>query len=531
MRKVELKDPNQNPWYILMTLHGEQEGDEIDWELHEKNRKLWNAWACQGMNDEEREKLAKSSRVSVAEMEWSDAIEQDVLALFMREFVKRNAAQPITPKIPKPAAAIDLTGVRFSKTYAIKGAIFVSTIICTSAVFRKDASFVNVTFKGDADFGDARFEGSANFDKTTFSDDVSFNNAKFVGQVVFDSATFECDAFFISAKFGLSAQFRAATFMRNAGFGGAEFNGDAEFPGTRFNGNAEFGSTIFIAAINFAFARFKELADFSSSLDPRGDDSLLATFGPSIDFSDIHCEKRADFNNRRFGPYEGSAEVVTFENAIFDGPVSFDGAIFPHLLPKLSNATLPQLTKLTADPAHWPNIPSPWELITRNTRAGWKDAIQVKASSATLRYTMSRQGLPEEEHFFFRYEMNAAALIGGFLQRLPYILFSIFSDFGHSIFRPLLWLLGIVTVCWLAYGAQFAWGAVLHDGMHTSDEALALSFSNTFSFLGFQRLYFGVDYINTLPVWMRVCGAAQTVVGVILLFFLGLGLRTRFRLR
>ncbi|WP_106743637.1 hypothetical protein [Yoonia maritima] len=36
------KDPNQNPWYILMTLHGEQMGETIDWELHEKNRTSWN---------------------------------------------------------------------------------------------------------------------------------------------------------------------------------------------------------------------------------------------------------------------------------------------------------------------------------------------------------------------------------------------------------------------------------------------------------------------------------------------------------
>jgi len=40
-----LRPANENPWYILMTLYGEQEGEEIDWELHEKNRRAWNAWA------------------------------------------------------------------------------------------------------------------------------------------------------------------------------------------------------------------------------------------------------------------------------------------------------------------------------------------------------------------------------------------------------------------------------------------------------------------------------------------------------
>lgn len=43
--KQERTPANQNPWYVLMTLYGEQTGEEIDNALHDKNREAWNSWA------------------------------------------------------------------------------------------------------------------------------------------------------------------------------------------------------------------------------------------------------------------------------------------------------------------------------------------------------------------------------------------------------------------------------------------------------------------------------------------------------
>ena len=36
-----LPDANTNPWYVLMTLYGEQEGKRVDNALHAKNRAVW----------------------------------------------------------------------------------------------------------------------------------------------------------------------------------------------------------------------------------------------------------------------------------------------------------------------------------------------------------------------------------------------------------------------------------------------------------------------------------------------------------
>uniref|UniRef100_UPI004047A12F hypothetical protein n=1 Tax=Yoonia sp. TaxID=2212373 RepID=UPI004047A12F len=37
-----LPDANTNPWYVLMTLYGEQEGEEVDVEVFKENRNVWN---------------------------------------------------------------------------------------------------------------------------------------------------------------------------------------------------------------------------------------------------------------------------------------------------------------------------------------------------------------------------------------------------------------------------------------------------------------------------------------------------------
>ncbi|WP_411891018.1 hypothetical protein [Yoonia sp. SDW83-1] len=60
----------------------------------------------------------------------------------------------------------------------------------------------------------------------------------------------------------------------------------------------------------------------------------------------------------------------------------------------------------------------------------------------------------------------------------------------------------------------------------------AYSFATRFKFFGCQRTFLlkGTGKLDAIP-WMETFAAGQTVLGFILLFFLGLGLRTRFRLR
>jgi hypothetical protein len=48
---------NENPWYVLATIHGEQDGDGIDWDLHAKNRTTWNRFMAVALDEEARDAL------------------------------------------------------------------------------------------------------------------------------------------------------------------------------------------------------------------------------------------------------------------------------------------------------------------------------------------------------------------------------------------------------------------------------------------------------------------------------------------
>ena len=90
--QVALTPANENPWYVLMTLYGEQTGEEVDWELHERNLAAWNAWACQGMSDEERVNAAKSSGLEVAMLVAWPEMEGEVGRLHKAIMLERNNA-------------------------------------------------------------------------------------------------------------------------------------------------------------------------------------------------------------------------------------------------------------------------------------------------------------------------------------------------------------------------------------------------------------------------------------------------------
>ncbi|SLN47105.1 hypothetical protein ROA7450_02328 [Roseovarius albus] len=155
-------------------------------------------------------------------------------------------------------------------------------------------------------------------------------------------------------------------------------------------------------------------------------------------------------------------------------------------------------------------------------------------SCAIIRHALSKQNLPEDEHFFFRREMEAARQIGTFAQRLPYTFYKQLSNYGHSIEKPanalaFLWLVGVSL-----FSLHFCWGwfaLVGNIDNPTFNTAMGLSFSNMFPPFGFGRLYFTGEFMRELPPILQVFSAFQTVMSLPLLFFLGLGLRQRFRLK
>ena len=102
-------------------------------------------------------------------------------------------------------------------------------------------------------------------------------------------------------------------------------------------------------------------------------------------------------------------------------------------------------------------------------------------------------------------------------------LYGLLCDFGRSFVRPLGWLL--LTA---AAGALVFWP---HLGWFKIKKALGLSLANTFGVLGFRKDFISPQLVEALPSLLKLVAAAQTVIGAVLLFLLGLALRNRFRMK
>jgi hypothetical protein len=60
MSQIKTKrSASKNPFYIMATIYGENT-DAIDFDLNEQNRGVWNAWACQGLSDDEKDEITKT---------------------------------------------------------------------------------------------------------------------------------------------------------------------------------------------------------------------------------------------------------------------------------------------------------------------------------------------------------------------------------------------------------------------------------------------------------------------------------------
>jgi hypothetical protein len=291
---------------------------------------------------------------------------------------------------------------------------------------------------------------------------------------------------------------------------------------------------IFTQPVDFISATFTQDADFTSATFTQGAFFLSATFTQDAYFSSAIFTQYADFSSAtfdgpakfvatRFGVRDATETCVPiFTEAAFARWVSFRDAKFVTHYPVLEGAEFRETVVVTAKSTHWPSTGQSLLGVAAEGAGRVPTKEVAKDSCARLRHALGKQGMPEEEHFFYRREMKLAGAIDPWNRGFPYRLFGWVSDYGYSIARPANALLALWLWIILVYTEGGGSGVF---------EALGYSFANMFKFFGLQRIYFDYGIIRTWPAWVQVVSATQTVLSFILLFFLGLGLRTRFRLR
>jgi len=228
---------NENAWYCLATLHGEQPTEGFNRDLADKNRESWNRWVGD-MTEGQRAKYATA-------------------------FAQRASDRGLM--LPERAGSPNFSNTYFDRMASFNGFHFPTGAIFSSSTFSQDVDFSAATFTGIADFNSTTFDKMADFRWTAFSEMASFQSTTFSGLADFESTKFAHAAHFDSATFFEGVGFSLATFANVCSFNLTTFSGATDFSSASFKGPVDFTASTFAREIHFVNAKLAAVTHFSNA--------------------------------------------------------------------------------------------------------------------------------------------------------------------------------------------------------------------------------------------------------------------------
>ena len=373
-----------------------------------------------------------------------------------------------------------------------------------------------------ADFRDHEFEEPACFRGFNFPGRVSFENTVFLKFAEFYGAIFGDSARFDHACFRHGASFRNTCFQSRAGFGNVAFPKGVWFEGAIFKNDVWFGEAVFKDRAGFERVGFHEQAVFQRAVFEDatwfhqarfcGDTSFLnATFGGDASFFDATYRAEADFRAVR------GQSAFRLAGAKFSKVPNFEQSTFVEA-PHLDDIEIGERTSL---------FKGNKKLIAR-WRALRRLAAQGHAHEQAQRFyaeeMLSRRGVVD------RY-WSAAFWFG--------LLYQLFSSFGRSLSRPLLfWVAGLLIFSMLYYLAEDTdlVASTCRAGTNELWSAFGLSLDRSLPALsGFGqevehwRSCLGIP--SGVAHWIVFLRPIQALFSGTMIFLFLLALRNRFRIK
>ena len=288
------------------------------------------------------------------------------------------------------------------------------------------------------------------------------------------------------------------------------------FKGSQFDGNVNFSNSTF-ESVHFDDATFKGHAYF------RG--AQIGTFGNTANacqFIGSTFAKHANF---------AGAGIVNgdFTKAEFNHSADFLEVIFHRGCPSFFESKLPENTLFTLRFDSW-KLP-----FTSFARDGSlvdfseADLHRQATKYSALRKRMEQIQRSSEAKFFMRKELSLKSELKGW-DAFLILLYGWFSGYGGSIKKPLVALTGLIGAGAVFYAAYFDQTDGLGGGaLSALVSGIGMSFTGTFSFLGLGRIFFG-ETLSNLPATLSFIYGLQTLLGFVLSFLLGMGVRDHLRL-
>lgn len=434
------------------------------------------------------------------------------------------------------------------------------------ARFLQPVNFARATFNGPGNFREVLFGSSANFEGAEFRYrhcHARFNRAVFQQVADFGEVQFRGHADFTEAQFLSGATFHQAAFTLPSNGADDNEGNDAQghadaaqgdlvvlFKGAVFQANAE-GQVVSFEETRFGDHNFRRDVCFDGARFLTG--KIVADIEP-VSFRDVECTGSASFRGVEFG----SRVPVTFALARFEGDLDLSDTTFGHdaifdksrlaasiSLADTRFARFPDLRQATF--GHQPQLYQ-CHLPTKAARSK-RDRKDLLPRISALRRIASQTGDKKTELQLLTQELK---LEGGLATRL----YGIVSNYGQSWFRPALWLV-IATLLLFPLLHLAAAGripltpaetqkAFLGDGMRCEQgegHALAAAIEQsmrTAIIVGTdveqrsRRVSECLGFTNGTglrTVTGTLLETLQTLMTIVLVFFIGQSIRRRLQLR
>lgn len=401
----------------------------------------------------------------------------------------------------------DFSGFKFGHYAEFSDAKFWNAFFA-GAEFGHEARFIGTKFEGRTCFDGARFGLEACFRRSEFGPDASLSECEFDSRASFQSARFGDSFNCRGSVFGDGAEFDWAHFDQFVSFQGALFLGSASFVAVSVGAPADFSGLMVSAALSFEAANFTgqttfqglswgalkqelQLGEGRSALQVRADEWHAspwvfkavnfrgATFGGSVDFSDRHFEGATEFSKTH-----SDTEALGFSR--------LDEPLASHVSHELVATEFGRMYLPKGRAVRFAWAPDFFQCrFHQNTSFdgasfpaadGSEDAARAYR---VLKLAFSEQQATREEQRFFKLEMQEEAASENGWKRWLYSAYEITSDFGFSVWRPLVTLvllpalvgMFLYLLCMSFHHPKLWLSALAQDSALTS-EWLQFSFAN-----------------------------------------------------
>ena len=381
------------------------------------------------------------------------------------------------------------------------------------------SSFFGAVWGDHCNFVSAQWGEFCRFDGAVWGETTKFNSAKWGSNCMFNEARWGTFSSFAHANLGGCLNFKNCVFEHDAAFDFSCFGRDVRFTGTIFEGLVRFSSSHnadTFSSIDFSGSEFKNEADFGGR-----------EFCGKTNFGLTHeSNKKLSLwrDEKRLIVYREDNEFPRFYQTNFDRrPVIF------HKQPNFHGCEIHQNTSFEGA-----KFPEP---------TGTEEAARAYR---TLKLAFNKQQAVREEQRFFRLEMaeetmgyrNKAKqalrefeLLKGLREGFTWVLYkaySMLSDYGLSVARPLV----LLVAAWLVFAAIY--------GSHSNGQSICMVWMAGCK-LQISWLNFSLQQALPLPGFDKldhpIKGVAvgwlflHKTISLAALFLIGLALRNLFKLK